>query len=136
MRRTIVSANPAGGLVPRPPILLTAADQKDLFELLSVSDTDSRITDFLREELNRADVVYEGVSAARLVTMGSEVTFIDHAEASARRVKLVYPADADADCCISVLTGVGSALIGLGPGQSITWNEQGAERRISVLQVR
>jgi hypothetical protein len=34
-----------------------------------------------------------------------------------------------------VLTSVGSALLGLGPGQSISWSENGLDRRLVVLEV-
>jgi hypothetical protein len=38
--------------------------------------------------------------------------------------------------CISVLSPIGTAVFGLGPGQSIRWTEQGRERRLAVLEVR
>ena len=51
-------------------------------------------------------------------------------------LELVFPEEARCNHCISVLSPVGSALIGLGPGQSIRWTEQGRERSLAVLEVR
>jgi regulator of nucleoside diphosphate kinase len=34
-----------------------------------------------------------------------------------------------------VLTSIGSALLGLGPGQSISWTDAGIETRLTVLEV-
>jgi regulator of nucleoside diphosphate kinase len=64
------------------------------------------------------------------------VKFVDHADARIRRARLVFPEQAQCNHCISVLTPIGSALIGLGPGQSIHWTEQGRKRSLAVLEVR
>jgi regulator of nucleoside diphosphate kinase len=121
----------------RPPIVLTAADREKLPELLkNWPQRESNAARFLREELDRADITHEHVGSASLVTMGSEVKFIDHDSFCLRDVKLVYPDQANDDGCLSVLTSAGSALIGLGPGQSITVVEDGIERRFTVLEVR
>ena len=54
-----------------------------------------------------------------------------------RTVTLVYPAEADiAQNRISVLTPVGTALIGLARGQSITWTARNGTRHVlSVIAV-
>jgi regulator of nucleoside diphosphate kinase len=53
-------------------------------------------------------------------------------------VTLVYPEHADiSQRKISVLTPVGTALIGLQTGHSITWKTLGGEvRQLTVLSVR
>ena len=53
------------------------------------------------------------------------------------RVTLVYPADANIDAGkISVLTPIGTALIGLSVGQSIGWSARdGRSHRLAVLSV-
>ena len=50
---------------------------------------------------------------------------------------LVYPREADiADGKVSVLTPIGTALIGLAEGQSILWpTRTGASKRLTVLKV-
>jgi hypothetical protein len=50
--------------------------------------------------------------------------------------RLVLPEEANSNHCISVLSSIGTVLIGLGPGQSIRWAEQGQERSLAVLEVR
>jgi regulator of nucleoside diphosphate kinase len=67
--------------------------------------------------------------------MGCEVTFIDHESERIRHIRLVYPDEVNNDRCVSVLSAEGSALIGLGPGQSICWSDHGKERSLTVLEV-
>jgi regulator of nucleoside diphosphate kinase len=120
----------------RPPIVLTAEDREQLSALLeTASEKESAAARFLREEIDRADIVRGMPAATSLVQMGSEVRFIDH-HSRVREVRLVYPGEAGTDLSLSVLTPVGSALIGLGPGQTIAWLERGIERRLTVLEVR
>ncbi|WGR96207.1 GreA/GreB family elongation factor [Bradyrhizobium sp. ISRA435] len=70
-----------------------------------------------------------------VVRLGSKVKFVEHANTLARPARLVVPEQAGGRQCISVLTSVGSALIGLGPGQSFRWTEHGWERSLTVLDV-
>jgi regulator of nucleoside diphosphate kinase len=121
----------------RPPIVLTVADRERLLELLNTSpEGESSAARFLREELDRAEIARGQVSVTTLVTMGSTVKFIDHDALCIRELRLVYPEQANDNRCISVLTLIGSALIGLGPGQSIDLVEDGIGRRFTVLEVR
>jgi regulator of nucleoside diphosphate kinase len=68
--------------------------------------------------------------------MNSVIEFIDDDGRRIHRAKLVFPEHALGPRYISILSSVGIALIGLGPGQSIHWTEQGRERSLSVLSVR
>lgn len=121
----------------RPPIVLTEADREKISELLgNLPEQESSASRFLRQELGRADVAHEHVGSTALVTMGSRVKYIDHDLFCVREVQLVYPDQANQDGCLSVLTSAGSALIGLGPGQSIDVVEDGIEHRFTVLEVR
>ena len=125
-----------GASMQRPPIVLTTRDFNRLSALLNnVSENDSSAAHFLREELDRADIVHREVGTTSLVTMGSEVSFIDQGSVSVQQVRLAYPNEIK-DNCSSVLTSTGSALLGLGPGQSISWSEKGKERRLTVLTIR
>jgi regulator of nucleoside diphosphate kinase len=69
--------------------------------------------------------------------MNSEVQFRDDTTGKVQRVMLVYPEEADISLHkISVLTPVGTALIGLPTGQSITWETPTGElRQLTVLAV-
>ena len=122
----------------RPSIVLTALDRDRLFALLGdpLTPTDKPTARFLRDEIERADIVPDEVGANLVVRMGSEVRFLDHAGDCIRRAQLVFPDEAQSHHCISILSPIGSALIGLGPGQSINWIEQGRNRSLTVLAVR
>jgi regulator of nucleoside diphosphate kinase len=137
MERAVVSHIEPGASMQRPPIVLTTRDFNRLSALLNnVSENDSSAAHFLREELDRADIVHREVGTTSLVTMGSEVSFIDQGSVSVQQVRLAYPNEIKDSCSISVLTSTGSALLGLGPGQSISWSEKGKERRLTVLTIR
>jgi regulator of nucleoside diphosphate kinase len=122
----------------RPPIVLTAMDRETLFALLgdSLKTMDTEAACFLREEIERADIGPDDVAPNSVVRLGCDVKFVDHADARIRRAQLVSPEEAQCNHCISVLSPIGIALIGLGPGQSIRWTEQGSERSLAVLEVR
>lgn len=68
--------------------------------------------------------------------MGSIVEFRSN-DGQERRVTLVYPGEADiAQGKISILTPIGTALIGLAPGQSISWTARdGKQHELNVLSV-
>ncbi|MGA7994686.1 MAG: GreA/GreB family elongation factor [Bradyrhizobium sp.] len=121
----------------RPPIVLTAMDRETLVALLgnSLTIVDTEAACFLREEIERAEIAPDDVAPNSVVRLGCEVKFVDHADARIRRAQLVFPEEARCNHCISILSPIGSALIGLGPGQSIRWTEQGIERSLAVLEV-
>lgn len=75
----------------------------------------------LLDEIDRATICSRSDIPSDVVTMGSEVTFVDATTGAERSVRLVYPGDADiAAGRISILTPVGAGLIGLSVGQSIS----------------
>lgn len=121
----------------RPPILLTGQDRELLLKLLHVSGSafGPEATRFLREEIERAEPAPE--AAANLVVgLNCEVLFIDHQASCVRLYRIVLPDQATGSHCLSVLSPIGSALIGLGPGQSINWLDHGVELAVTVLEVR
>ncbi|WOH67811.1 GreA/GreB family elongation factor [Bradyrhizobium sp. BWA-3-5] len=124
-------------LESRPSIVLTAFDRerltKKLGDTLSTADIETAL--FLRQEIERADIAADDVPLSSVVRIGCEVKFVDHAEARIQHARLVLPNAPQCSHCISVLTPTGTALIGLGPGQSIRWTEQGRERSLAVLEV-
>lgn len=121
----------------RPSIVLTSLDRDALFALLSDPSmiTDVAAARFLREEIERADIAPDDVLPNSVVQIGCYVKFVDHADARIRRAQIVLPEDGLSTDRISVLSCTGSALIGLGPGQSIRWTEYGNERSLAVLEV-
>lgn len=119
-------------LAQRPPIVLTAMDREKLLALLGHSLMDTEAACFLREEIARADIAPDDVVPNSVVRPSK---FTDHADAHIRRAQLVFSQEAQCNHCISVLSFIGSTLIGLGPGQSIRWTEQGRQRSLAVLEV-
>jgi regulator of nucleoside diphosphate kinase len=122
----------------KPRITLTTKDYESL-SLLARAATAGMpdVASVLTEELARAHVISHG-RPAHSVCMGSEVEFRDDMTGKVRTVTLVYPRDADISRGkISVLTPVGTALIGLSIGDSITWETRADEvRQLTVLKIR
>jgi regulator of nucleoside diphosphate kinase len=123
----------------KPRITLTAADYEKLSTLAeAAAHTLPDVAHELGAELDRAHILAEGKQRPDAVHMGCEVDFRDDTTGRVQSVTLVYPHEADiAKGRISVLTPIGTALIGLPLGQSIDWTTRtGESRRLTVLQVR
>jgi regulator of nucleoside diphosphate kinase len=81
-----------------------------------------RDSEILEDELSRAVLVPSDQVPANVVKMYSRVTYVDESNGATRDVDLVYPEEADSSTGkISVLSPVGSALLGLEVGQTIEW---------------
>ncbi|HEU4708040.1 MAG TPA: GreA/GreB family elongation factor [Methylophilaceae bacterium] len=110
---------------------------------LFVSDRDfARLAPITRNhpldgELDRAIVVPDERMPADAVRLYSRVTYLDESTGIQRQIELVLPDEADVDAGkISILTPVGSALLGLRRGHSIQWPfPSGFRRRLRVLDV-
>ena len=94
------------------------------------------IAEELQAEMVRAEVVSASALPADVVRMGSTVEFRSDG-GQHRRVELVFPIDADISANkVSVLTPIGTALIGLSAGQSIRFTTQdGREQTLTVIAV-
>lgn len=122
----------------KPRIILTAADHKKLSVLANVAaNTMPEVAAELSEELDRAHILTTGRHPADSVCMGCEVDFRDDRTGRVQTVILVYPQEADiSKGRISVLTPIGTALIGLPVGKSIDWTTRtGETKRLTVLKV-
>ena len=122
-----------------PRITLSTEDFERLSALANAARTRMpNLAADLIEEIARADVLAKGLRLEHIVRMNSDVEFRDDTTGKIRRVKLVYPEAADiSQRKISVLTPVGTALIGLRRGHSITWEAPSGElRQLTVLTVR
>ncbi|HZH52873.1 MAG TPA: nucleoside diphosphate kinase regulator [Microvirga sp.] len=132
-----MASKSTGGAKPR--IVLTAADHEKLSVLANAAaNTMPDVASALSEELDRAHVLAKGRHPGNVVCMGCEVDFRDDVTGRVQTVTLVYPNEADiAKGRISVLTPIGTALIGLPVGKSIDWTTRtGDLKRLTVLQVR
>jgi len=93
--------------------------------------------EMLEAELDRAQVLAQEVLPPDLVSMRSRVIYEDVDTAERREAVLVYPEEADLQrSWISVLAPIGTALLGLRAGQTISWPVPGGRTRtIRVLSV-
>lgn len=125
------------GSIQQPAIVITSADYDRLFDLAesAVRETPT-VAAFLMKELERATIAHRA-PAELAVRMGSHVYYRDKESEAVRRIRLVYPEEADSQRGhISVLTPVGAALIGLTAGQTIEWLDNGGRRRtLTVLAI-
>jgi regulator of nucleoside diphosphate kinase len=123
----------------KPTIILSAEDYERLFTLAhAVRKRMPDLADVLAEEIARARVLAKGEHPQHIVCMNSEVEFRDDTTGNIQKVTLVYPEEADiSKRKISVLTPVGTALIGLRDGDSIIWETpNGESRQLTVLSVQ
>jgi len=121
----------------KPNIVVSDVDYERLMGLAnSVPEQHEEIADELMAELDRAKVVPAKRLPQNVVHMGSVVEFRSN-DGHERRVTLVYPGEADiAQGKISILTPIGTALIGLAPGQSISWTARdGRAHELNVISV-
>nr|WP_029927293.1 nucleoside diphosphate kinase regulator [Ochrobactrum sp. UNC390CL2Tsu3S39] len=121
----------------KPNIVVSEIDYERLMGLATnVSERLEEIAEELMGELDRAKVVPAKRLPQNVIHMGSTVEFRSN-DGQERRVTLVYPGEADiAQGKISILTPIGTALIGLAPGQSISWTARdGKQHELNVLSV-
>lgn len=119
-------------------IVIGKSDHDKLTQLANaLLDSKPEIADALLGELERARVVLDDNKPSSTVQMGSSVTFKTE-DGQKRRVTLVYPAEADiAQEKISVLTPIGTALLGLSARQSIDFSaNDGRKRTLTVVAVQ
>lgn len=118
------------------PITLKESDYERL--QATIEHHESAQADALDEELARAETVPDAEFPEGVVSMHSRVTFEDIDTGKETTVTLVYPQEADvAKMRVSVLTPVGSALIGLSVGGEIEWPlPSGQARRLRVQSVQ
>jgi regulator of nucleoside diphosphate kinase len=111
-------------------------DYQRLVPLIRASELD--LADALDAELSRAEIVADQDLPSDAVAMHSTVTFRDLATQADTTVTLVFPAEADvADKKISVLSPIGTALLGLRAGGRIHWPmPNGKLKHIEILTVR
>jgi regulator of nucleoside diphosphate kinase len=115
-----------------PEIRLTARDLRRLDALLAGLSNTSRVSDFLRRELDRALLVDDSEAGA-FVKLGSAVMFKDEAGKVYSGI-LAFPGQIpNRTDVISILTPVGIAILGLSEGQSISYETP--DRRIKTLTV-
>jgi regulator of nucleoside diphosphate kinase len=126
-------------LVRQAPIQIAVGDMKRLRGVVErhAGGVQDAAAEMLESELDRALVVPRNGLPRDVVTMHSRVLFEDVDTGERRELVLVYPEEADVQrSWISVLAPVGTALLGLSAGQSISWPVPGGRTRtIRVVSV-
>jgi regulator of nucleoside diphosphate kinase len=124
----------------RPEIHVTTHDYERLSALADFYQSRRRgvLVDFLIDELERAELVPAAAVGRQVVTMNSRVRIMDSDTGECRIVTLVYPGDEDSRRGkVSVVTPLGSALLGLCEGTRMEWRTlDGRRKSISVLEVQ
>lgn len=119
----------------KPRITMSEDDHRQLLAVAGGNHASDAANDLL-DEIERARVVPLSKLPPQVVRMGSTLTYRTDSGGD-RKVTLVYPAEADISSGrISVLTPIGTALIGLTQGQSITWTARdGRKQVLTVVEV-
>lgn len=119
-------------LRPSSQILISDIDHGRLTSLArALLDRAPETADELLSEMDRAVITDTAAMPADVVRMGSIVT-VRAEGGETQRIMLVYPGEADiAENRISVLTPMGTALIGAATGQAVCWSSRGG-RELSV----
>lgn len=124
--------------VRKPPVHMIDSEADALTDLaIGIEKRMPQVSELLMREIGRATIHKERHVPRDVVTMNSEVDFVDEASGAVRSVRLVYPSDADiATGRISILTPVGAGLIGMRVGSAILWPDRdGRERALAIRAV-
>lgn len=118
----------------KPAISMANSDHERLTRLAeSIADHNPETADELFAELDRARIIADDKLSRDVVRMGTRLRFTTDAGED-RVVALVYPHEADINAGrVSILSKIGTALIGLKVGQSIEWRTR--SDRVGRLKV-
>ncbi|HPC18859.1 MAG: nucleoside diphosphate kinase regulator [Kiritimatiellae bacterium] len=121
-------------------IYITATDRQRLNNMLeSALAAENRDKTFLKElarELANAETVDPKSVPPHVVTMNSRVVVKDVASGETSEYTLVFPEQADvAQNRLSVVSPIGTAILGYAKGDTITWQTPGGPRQIRILDI-
>jgi regulator of nucleoside diphosphate kinase len=123
----------------RKPAIVISQTEYDRLDRLAAAAAERlpEASEELLSELDRARIVSDASLAADVARMGSVIEYKPDSGAP-RQVTLVFPEEANiSDGKISILTPIGTALLGLKPGQSISWQARdGRSHQLTVVSVR
>ena len=122
----------------KPDIIVSAQDAERLetiVDLLPASALESK--NALLDELARANIVDAKQMPAKVVTMNSTVRFEITSPKEEFCMTLVYPSEiSNGSNQISILTPIGTALLGLSEGSQIEWpRRDGQMIKVRILEV-
>ncbi|AFJ02645.1 Regulator of nucleoside diphosphate kinase [Methylophaga frappieri] len=122
----------------RPDITISTIDSQRLYQLIdALPDTNHAAIINLEEELERATLVSPQEVPPTIVTMNSTVQFVIESTQKSFELTLVYPKDMDdSGQTLSILSPVGSALLGLAIGDQIEWpNPSGDTLKVTIIDI-
>lgn len=120
----------------KPPIIVSTLDLERIENLMnSQKHRNMAGIDELQKELDRATIVESADISPGVITMNSTVRFVDDESNEQFEMTLVYPDAAGTSDKVSIFAPIGSALLGLSVGQSITWQVPGGQKLLRVLEV-
>jgi regulator of nucleoside diphosphate kinase len=107
----------------KPELIISSLDADRLYDLMESLPVGSFANkEELESELARATIVEPKDMPSSVVTMNSTVNFIVESSKEEFTLTLVYPKNSDSSGDkISILSPVGSALLGLNQGDEIEW---------------
>ncbi len=121
-----------GAMAGSPEIYVTEIDKARLQSLMAFEEETPRAD--LEHEIERAIVVAPQRVARDVVTMNSRVVL--HLDDEQEDVTLVYPQDADNRARkLSILSDIGTAILGYQEGDAIDWMVTDRTRRIRIERV-
>lgn len=123
----------------KPTIHLIDSEADSLSELAMAAEARSPdVTAQLLDEIDRAIIYKRDELPNNVVTMGSQVEFVEERSGASRTVELVWPGEANLEeNRLSVMTLVGAGLIGMQEGSAIEWPDKaGHVRLIQIAKVR
>ncbi|WP_395825591.1 nucleoside diphosphate kinase regulator [Collimonas sp.] len=110
----------------KPPITISSFDLERIEQLLgSAAYRKLPGVDALQNELRRATVVDPEKIPPDVITMNSAIRFVDDVTNTEYGMTLAYPSPSNPPDAVSIMAPVGSALLGLSVGQSISWQGPG-----------
>ncbi|AKU22659.1 nucleoside diphosphate kinase regulator [Massilia sp. NR 4-1] len=121
----------------KPQLTISSLDADRLEALIGAMRADDATSLALLDELARADIVAPEEMPPDVVTMHSTVRFEIAGTGEVRSLTLAYPKDmAQLSDGISILSPIGSALLGLSVGDTIDWpHPDGQLLKVRLLEV-
>ena len=121
-------------------IFITQHDRERLTfmldEALAGKHRDAAFLKELAHELAIAETVDSKAVPADVVTMNSRVVVKDVASGETSEYTLVFPEQADvAQGRLSVVSPIGTAILGYAKGDSIAWQTPGGPRQIKIVDI-
>lgn len=123
----------------QPSIQVTRFDKTRLTKLLRGLDAAAARTgeiEDLERELERGIEVDSAEVAPDVITMNSTVRITDLDSGTTHTYTIVFPAEADFEAGrISILSPLGTALLGFRAGDEVTWEMTSGPRRFRVEEL-